>query len=462
MGFSAEGARETLLAVRDARRTRLMAEAAEFRALAEFADQYRWLPDDGPVLAGTERLVQWGGAGTPSVAEFCTLEVAAMLQISEEAARAEITAALAVRGRFPRLWGLAMAGELRVWKASQIASLTKELTLADAEILDQELSTLVTSMHWNRVRDLVKARVLEFTGGDAQDEHADRMASRHVRFGDSHLGVTDMQATLGAADAVFLNATLDRVATILGHGGSQEPREVRRAIALGVLASPARALQLLQASLTDELPEDLDTECPAAGQRGHTCGQVTVAPQALLPRSEVIVHLTDITAATGSGLVRGERIGPLLAGWLKDLLGDTQITVRPVLDANGLVATDAYECPPRMREALMLRNSHEVFPFSGKHSRGLDVDHTQPWAPPRERCTGSAPPTRLENLGPLSRKVHRAKTHGNWDVAQPLPGYFLWTSPLGFGYLVTPSRSWMVEDPTGRVLPADEDLAAAA
>ena len=61
--------------------------------------------------------------------------------------------------------------------------------------------------------------------------------------------------------------------------------------------------------------------------------------------------------------------------------------------------------------------------------------------------------TRPDNLGPLSRKVHRAKTHGGWQLDQPSPGVFLWRSPLGFGYLVTPSHCWMVDDPTGRILP---------
>lgn len=46
--------------------------------------------------------------------------------------------------------------------------------------------------------------------------------------------------------------------------------------------------------------------------------------------------------------------------------------------------------------------------------------------------------TRLENLGPLSRRAHRAKTHGGWRLTQPQPGTFHWRSPAGFEYLVTP------------------------
>ena len=80
--------------------------------MAEFADEYRWLPEGGPVLAGTQRLVQWGGEGTPNVAEFYTLEVAAALRMTEEAVRLDIGLALAVRHRLPRIWDLVMAGQI--------------------------------------------------------------------------------------------------------------------------------------------------------------------------------------------------------------------------------------------------------------------------------------------------------------------------------------------------------------
>ena len=81
-GFSAAGARQKLAELNAAFDAKKRAEAEQFRCFAEFADQYRYVPDDGPVLSGTERLLQWGGDGTPGVAEFCTLEVAAALKMS--------------------------------------------------------------------------------------------------------------------------------------------------------------------------------------------------------------------------------------------------------------------------------------------------------------------------------------------------------------------------------------------
>ena len=53
----------------------------------------------------------------------------------------------------------------------------------------------------------------------------------------------------------------------------------------------------------------------------------------------------------------------------------------------------------------------------------------------------------IENLGPLSRKAHRAKTHGRWKLEQPTPGTFHWTSPHGYQYQVTPTGTIRIRVP---------------
>jgi hypothetical protein len=44
--------------------------------------------------------------------------------------------------------------------------------------------------------------------------------------------------------------------------------------------------------------------------------------------------------------------------------------------------------------------------------------------------------TRIGNLGKLTRRHHRTKTHGGWHVQQPFPGIWIWRSPHGRHYLV--------------------------
>lgn len=462
VGFNPDVARERLVSLRAARQAKLRAEAEELRCYAEFAEEYRWVPEDtqGPVLHG-EQMVRAGGDGTPEIAEFTPMEVAGALGLSVDTAHVELFQAVATKYRFPRLWQMVMTGRLRAFKATSIAGIAKPLTHEQALELDAELEPMIATGHFSRHERYARARVMEMQTGRVQDEHEEALANRRVDFDQSALGVTGVSARLLTADGIHLNAALNRLAMILGQGGNQDSHQIRRATALGILASPAYALSLLQASLVDQLPHGLEQECPSKGMRGHTCGQVTVDPDKLLPRSEVIVHLTDDTARTGEGLGRVEKVGPILAGWVKELVGHSRVTVRPVLDCDGVQPVDSYEIPAAMRRAVTLRNPTEVFPWSVKPStgRGIDLDHTIPWGadqPDRQ------PSTRLDNLGPLSRKVHRAKTHGGWQLAQPLPGVFLWQSPLGFTYLVTPSQTWMVDDPTGRILTHQQEEPAAA
>ena len=93
---------------------------------------------------------------------------------------------------------------------------------------------------------------------------------------------------------------------------------------------------------------------------------------------------------------------------------------------------DAYEVPESMREMVLTRDRYEVFPYSSREARSLDLDHTIPYV---EGVPGQTRPT---NLGPLTRRVHRGKTHGGWRLDQPRQGVFWWQSPRGQVFRVGP------------------------
>ena len=90
-----------------------------------------------------------------------------------------------------------------------------------------------------------------------------------------------------------------------------------------------------------------------------------------------------------------------------------------------------------MREHVQLRNPVDVFPYGTTSSRSADLDHTTPYLPP----AAGGPPgqTSPTNLGPVSRHHHPLKTHSPWRLRQPTPGTYLWRSPQGHVYLVTPA-----------------------
>ncbi|WP_329002729.1 hypothetical protein OHA18_06120 [Kribbella sp. NBC_00709] len=153
-------------------------------------------------------------------------------------------------------------------------------------------------------------------------------------------------------------------------------------------------------------------------------------------QTEVYVHLTDLTLATGNGVLRTEGIGPLLADQLTELVGHAPYTVKPVIDLNDAVSADAYEIPARIRERVRLTHPVELFPYGTREThRGIDLDHIEPYDP-----YGPAGQTSTRNLAPLSRFGHRVKTHApGWKVHRLDHKTLEWTTPHGFRFEVGPT-----------------------
>lgn len=74
----------------------------------------------------------------------------------------------------------------------------------------------------------------------------------------------------------------------------------------------------------------------------------------------------------------------------------------------------------------------------------IDLDHTV------DHAHGGA--TTDRNLGALCRHHHRAKHRGGYQLRQPQPGVFHWTTPLGHHYRKTPDSA---DDPHPARTPTD-------
>ncbi|MER7250424.1 hypothetical protein [Kribbella sp. NPDC000426] len=162
-------------------------------------------------------------------------------------------------------------------------------------------------------------------------------------------------------------------------------------------------------------------------------------------QTEVFVHLTDLTLATGTGVLRAEGIGPLLADQLTELVGHAPYTVKPVIDLNDAVSVDAYEIPDRIRERVRLTYPVELFPYGTREThRTIDLDHIEPYDP-----YGPPGQTSTRNLAPLSRFGHRVKTHARgWSVRRVDYKTLEWTTPHGFRFEVGPTGTHRLPNPT--------------
>ena len=167
---------------------------------------------------------------------------------------------------------------------------------------------------------LVQEARLYFDPDRALADEEEALAKRGVwlRHGNAP-ATTDVTMTLDTPDALLFDQTLTRIAGDLKDLGDTEALEVRRARAVGILADPQHALDLLSGR-------------DAAPSHGARAGA-----------ANLYVHLTpadlaaDLTGGTGAASIEklGAATTQLLTDWLtRFAAAGTKITLRPVLDLN--------------------------------------------------------------------------------------------------------------------------------
>lgn len=396
--------------LRHSAQLRRQADIDEMQALSELAAEHSWSTEDEFDVT-RERAVRLGADGSPLVGEFLTLEVAAVKGISVTAATWLVRDVVNLQSRHPVLWRCVCRGEVPPYRAFQLAQLAAkyELTQSQAHELDTALAPKLGTLGWARLMRLARG-LIALIAAEAVKAAANR--AREARFcrmapADEPV-VSELWARLDTPDAQQLDSTLSALAKALAGQGDTDSLDVRRAKALGILATPQRATALLGGSDDDRY----------------------------LPRTRVFLHLADAAA----GVARSETMGPIVKARLAELFGTHRITVTPVVHAGSEPAVDSYEIPKRMAESVRLRDICEIFPYSSRAARRLDHDHTIPYV------EGVAQQTRPDNLGPLTRRVHRAKTACQWQVKQPKSGVFWWHSPRGEAYRVTPQGTTDLHD----------------
>ncbi|MFC0625683.1 DUF222 domain-containing protein [Kribbella deserti] len=227
------------------------------------------------------------------------------------------------------------------------------------------------------------------------------------------------------------------------HGEATDPANSSLAERLASIKANARRAARSRAEFTNGNAAD---PTPPATQAGHANPTSPSADGRAAGRSSsrrgrfdlgagsrtINIHLTDLTLATGDGVVRSEEIGPMLLTQVRELLGHDRVVVRPIIDLREKVSVDKYEIPNRIRERVVLRDLYCTFPWCTRRAtRSLDLDHVIPYdkdGPPGQTST--------ENLTPRCRYHHRVRTHGGWTCTRLSTGTYEWTSPNGLRLIV--------------------------
>ncbi|WP_027860374.1 HNH endonuclease signature motif containing protein [Marmoricola sp. URHB0036] len=370
-----------------------------------------WEDDHGIFTADSSR-APLAGAGAPLVDEFAPASFAAALGISLETAKQRIADALELVYRLPRLWELVEAGVVPVWRARAISRETHDLSVEAVAFADRLISATPSKIGMVDATRLVQEARLYFDPDRAVADEEEELARRGVWL--RHRGnpaTTDVVMTLDTPDALLLDQTVTRIAGELRDLGDTEPVDVRRARAVGILADPQYALDLLSGR-------------DAAPSPGASAVNLYVH---LDPDQPGAVSIEKLGAATDQ----------LLTDWLTGYAAaGGKVIVRPVLDLSSTQAVDQHDPPSAMRELCLLRDAHCVFPGCLRDSRSCDLDHITAYI----LMTDGGPrgQTNPLNLAPLCRTHHRMKTFTAWDYKRLEDGTYIWTSPTGHQYEVPP------------------------
>jgi len=386
------------------------------------------------------------GSGTPSIAEHAVATLGGVLGISYRSALGLVGEALEICFRLPRLWELVRTGHLQAWKARQVARHTPQLSAAAVAFVDRHVAvTAVRNQVPAQLPRLVHEALLRCDPDLAEGREEAALAHRDVRFDHTEsTAMTQLTATLDTLDALDLDATVSEIASGLGRLGDASPLGVRRSHALGLLAHPQRVLEVFgglgRESFAADSSGDRPTSAGASDEGDHR--------SRLSGTLYLHVDVRDLAAsAAGSPGASGsvERVGSatleLVGDWLRRLEG---VTVRPVLDMRRRDTVDRHDPPGWMREAVVLRDGHCVFPGCTTDARACDLDHIEPYRPPGTRFDEtSGPPgqTRSDNLAALCRRHHRLKTLAGWRYRRCCDGHYRWTDPHGRTYAAHPTAT---------------------
>ncbi len=352
------------------------AEVALLLRVLDWALEHTTDADPHTVTFG-ERPLMLGGVGCPVIEEFAAYDLAAALGMSTDAGLAYLARALELRHRLPRLWAAVTSGRLPVWKAGRIADATMALPVDGAAFVDARLGQAVSTISFAQVDRLVQETLARL-----DPDQAPVPETRHV-----HIDGQRVEAVLDLPDAPTSTTRCEPAPP-----GSPTPAATRP----WTCAAPSPWATSPAATRPSRCRR-------RAGTWWSTCTRTHPVARCETTRTPITVEQVQTWCAAF-----------------------TKVVIKPVIDLNDHVHVDAYEAPDRLRDQITLRDLHCVFPNCTRPARGCDLDHIIPW--------DAGGTTSTDNLAPLCRRHHRAKTHSTWHYDVIEPGTYHWTSPSGLTY----------------------------
>ncbi len=149
---------------------------------------------------------------------------------------------LDLRHRLPRLWKRVLAGEVKPWLARKTADTTRHLSVEVADVVDRRVAPWAHAVSLARLDALVHAAIIAADPDGAAAEVAAAEAAQGVWLSQSNdHGIKSIHIRTQAPNAIWFDASIQRVADSLESFGDKSSLDVRRARAVGILAQPQQS-----------------------------------------------------------------------------------------------------------------------------------------------------------------------------------------------------------------------------
>jgi hypothetical protein len=366
-------------------------------------------------MTATAEEVEW--YALPQLRWDAAASFAAVQGLTTAAGAALLRDVLTLELRLPLTWSRVRAGQVAPWRARRIAQ--RVLGQADDVVahVDVEVAPRAHSIGAVGLDHAVERAMLRLHAEQVELEAMEAAEERYARPAsqlDQH-GLSEYVIRGDHADLTAFDSTISRLAAALKRDGSIESLDVRRSMAVGIIADPQRARALLDATgattppsrevfaylhLSDANLLGLDPVTLDHAGRGH----LTQTIETWAGRDDIHLTITPVHHCTGCPRCNKTA----REGHEHDQRARTQ-----------------HDPLPHQRTQVELQDPECVFPYCTRPTRSCDLDHRAPFP------EGATCPC---NLTPLCRHHHRLKTHAGWHYRPRGPagsGAYEWTDRYG-------------------------------
>lgn len=359
-------------------------------------------------------------AGTPDAMingvfhKSVMLQLATSLQVAEQTASALVHAADDLEHRLPKSWTRFVAGDVP-WRGMQRAHAAIEgLDARFWGAFDDAAAHALVHTAMPKLRDrlhVIRERIQATT---AADRHAKALGRMGVTIEPLPDGLAAITAILPAPEAVQIDLRLDLAARAAAstEGETRSIGELRAHIVMDVID---------EGLFRDARTEVEDLAVPQ--RRGVQC-KVGL----LIPAMTAMGHSEVPATLEGYGPIdieTAKRLAANATSWIK-------VLTDPVTGAVQDIGRQKYRPTDDMRALLGLLDGGGRGPNCTRPPAQTEADHVEPF---RQRLARGR--TALDNLVLLSRRDHRIKTSGLWDIELREHRELAWTSFFGTRIITT-------------------------